>query len=389
VPALETTSNQTRDDDAAMNRDLEMLAEILPSYAGRPYSSIENIPAGLGTRRFYRIHFEDGAPESLVARVEPQTEIRGQADEGFDVNGDPSLPAGPTWLPEPPLEPLRQFLEDAGLRVPYSVAHLPEQGVDLLEDVGARTLMHVDEPERSRRYREACLLVPRLQKLSTSPERIPAFGRIFDRKLIDTKAWKWLHWTIPGLLDRPATQEESHSFHELVEGLSGLLDDAPRRLAHRDFKAENLHLVPPANASGSAAAQDECELVMIDVQGAFMAPPEYDLVCLLYDLQLDLDENFAMECFRSTLADLPDSPDPTLAALRFDAIATLRLCKDISHLVHARHSRNDARRWHEIPRGLTLLERAMGRLARTFPEARTLTSVIHALTLAAGSSDSG
>jgi len=390
VPIRESAAGDASDNKVVMNRDLDMLAEILPSCAGRPYSSIEGIPAGLGTRRFYRVHFEDGPPESLVARVEPQTEVKGQAAKNVGATENPSTPDEPSWLPEPPLEPLRQFLEDAGLRVPHSIAHLRERGVDLLEDVGGRTLMHVDEPERSQRYSEACQLVPRLQKLSASAERIPAFGRIFDRRLIDTKAWKWLHWTIPGLLHRPATQEESRSFLELVEGFSALLDAAPRRLAHRDFKAENLHLVPKkANAAKNATGKEEWEIVMIDVQGAFMAPPEYDLVCLLYDLQVDLDEKFAMECFRSSLADLPDSPDPELAAMRFDAIATLRLCKDISHLVHARRSRNDARRWHEIPRGLALLELSMGRLSRAFPETRALNSVIHALTLAASSSDSG
>jgi aminoglycoside/choline kinase family phosphotransferase len=226
--------------------------------------------------------------------------------------------------------------------------------------------------------------VPRLQNLSASPESIPAFGRIFDRDLIDTKAWKWLHWTIPGLLNRPATPEESRSFHALVDGFAALLDEAPRHLAHRDFKAENLHLVRPATATEA----ESDEIVMIDLQGAFMAPPEYDLVCLLYDLQVDLDEKFAMECFHSTVAELADAPDPSLAVLRFDVIATLRLCKDISHLVYARLSRNDARRWHEIPRGLALLERTTGRLSRPFPETRGLTSVIQALTLAAGSSDS-
>ena len=391
MPIRESVGSHASDDAAAKTGDLDLLAEILPVYARRPYALIESIPAGLGTRRFYRVHFTDGPPESLVARVESQAgaEAEIQAKKDAEAIGERELPDAPAWLPEPPLEPLRQFLEDAGLRVPHSIAHLPERGVDLLEDVGERTLMQTDEPERSQRYREACQIVPRLQKLSASPERIPAFGRIFDRQLIDTKAWKWLHWTIPGLLDRPATQEESRSFHELVEGFSALLDEAPRRLAHRDFKAENLHLVPHATAPGSVGEQEECEIVMIDVQGAFMAPPEYDLVCLLYDLQVDLDERFAMECFGSTLADLPDSPDPKLAALRFDAIATLRLCKDISHLVHARLSRNDARRWHEIPRGLAILERLMGRLSRTFPEAQALNSVIQTLTLAASSSDSG
>ena len=373
------------DDEAGDRRLLTKLVEI---HDGRSPNSIERIPAGLGSRRFYRIRFSRGLPTSLVARLEQ--------DEA-SLSGQAGHEEPPPWLPEPSLEPLRQFLEEAGLPVPRSSAHLPDQGIDLLEDVGDRTLLDVRGEQRDRLYEKAVELIPRLQALSADSARIPAFGRIFDRALIDTKAWKWLHWTIPGLLGRPPSKNETDSLHTGFERIATMLDDAPRRLAHRDFKAENLHLISeprsdraeisdPGSHQDSPAAADR--LVMIDVQGAFMAPPEYDLVCLLYDLQADLDEDFIMNLFADTLSQLPDHSSLSQAALRFDALATLRLCKDISHLVHAARTRQDSRRWHEIPRGLTLLERASGRLTRTFPEFRTLTSVIQTLTLAAGSSDS-
>ncbi|MEO1993643.1 MAG: hypothetical protein ABGZ17_00025, partial [Planctomycetaceae bacterium] len=82
--------------------------------------------------------------------------------------------------------------------------------------------------------------------------------------------WKWLHWTIPGLLGRPASDEESTSLHQVFDTLASLLDAAPHRLAHRDFKAENLHLVcePAPNAPASAAPTEQ--IVMIGVKGAFL-----------------------------------------------------------------------------------------------------------------------
>ena len=362
----------------AIQEQRERLASIVRTELGRPPEAIEPIAAGLGRRRFYRVRFAEGEPRTLIARVEARTENDDQH------HGKPASMQPPAWLPEPSLEPLRTFLEAAGLPVPRSYAHLPEHGLDLLEDVGDRTLADASESMRNDLYREACELVPRLQRLSARPESVPAFGRIFDRALIETKAWKWLHWTIPGLLEREPTPEETIEVEAAFSRISALLDDAPRRLAHRDFKAENLHLVAGAKRENPEAEQ----LVMIDFQGAFMAPPEYDLVCLLYDLQVDQDEAFSQECFRAILPKLPDASDLTTAMLRFDAIATIRLCKDISHLVHAARARNDARRWHEIPRGLVLLERAAGRLGHTFPEIRTLTSVIQALTAAVGSSDS-
>jgi len=360
------------------DEDRTRLEALVRTTCRRSPSSIERVPAGLGTRRFYRIRFPTDEPRSLIARIEPAPSSTREPD--------PDEP--PTRLSEPALEPLRQFLEDAGLRVPHCFAHLPDQGVDLLEDVGGCTLMDVDGQRKIEFYREACSIVPRLQALSANADQIPAFGRNFDRDLIETKAWKWLHWTIPGLLDRPASREEETSLRCVFDGIATLLEDAPRRLAHRDFKAENLHLIREPVADAIASQEPIEQIVMIDVQGAFMAPPEYDLVCLLYDLQVDLDEDFAMDCFRRTLPKLPDPIDPAEATLRFDAIATVRLCKDISHLIHAGRIRGDLRRWHEIPRGLALLKRAAGRLTRTFPEIGVLNSVIPTLTLAAGSSDS-
>ncbi len=346
------------------------LASIVRAEYGRQPNAIEPVAAGLGSRHFYRVRFSEGYPATLIARIEAQE--KGQREP---TSIDPMEP--PAWLPEPLIEPLRSFLEAAGLPVPHSYAHLPEHGIDLLEDVGDRTLADARESARSDLYRQACDLVPSLQRLSARAQDIPAFGRIFDRALVETKAWKWLYWAIPGLLEREPEPREIHAVQSAFSRISDLLDDAPRRLAHRDFKAENLHLVGEAQ-----------RLVMIDVQGAFMAPPEYDLVCLLYDLQVDLDEDFVQESFLKTLPSLPDAPDLQTARLRFDALATVRLCKDISHLAYAARVRNDARRWHEIPRGLTLLDRATGRLGHTFPEIRELTSVIQTLTAAVGSSDS-
>ena len=374
----------------ATTQDRESLAALADEALGRTPSAIDPIEPGLGTRRFYRLRFDAGDPPTLIGRIEGN---HGPAAHRTSSETTDELPAAPVWLAEPPLEPLRSFLEEAGLPVPQSYARDPDRGIDLLEDVGDRTLARARSDHRDALYRDACSLIPRLQRLSAPASRIPAFGRVLDRALIDIKGWKWLHWTMPGLLGRAATAAESGAIRATFGRIASLVEAAPRRLAHRDFKEENLHLVP-AHSIGSPAAKQRSggggpnRLVMIDFQGAFMAPPEYDLVCLLYDLQVELDEPLAQALFRSTLAELPDAPGLEEASLRFDAIATARLCKDVSHIVQAGLARGDRRRWREIPRGLALLERAVGRLGHTFPEAQTLFSVIHALTGELQSSDS-
>ncbi len=368
-------------DATASETDPGRIDALVRDRLGRSPASIEAIEAGLGTRRFYRVHFSSDEPRSLIARIEP------------DITPRPNTPRhadeAPPWLPEAGLEPTRTFLEEGGLPVPRCHAHCPEERIDLLEDVGNRTLAMTAGAERLASYREACRLIPRLQRLRAPADRIPAFGRIFDRALVETKAWKWLHWTIPGLLGRDPHPDEARAVVSLFGKIATLLDRAPRRLAHRDFKAENLHLrTAPADADAGGARSTKTGLVMIDFQGAFLAPPEYDLACLLYDLQVDLDETLVKTCLDATRPALPDAPDPESFALRLDAIATLRLCKDLSHVVHAARALHDHRRFHEVPRGLALLKKTVGRLEHTFPETRTLTSVIHTLTAAAHSSDS-
>lgn len=358
--------------------DAETLDRVVRERLGRAPAAIEPIEAGLGNRRFHRLRFRDGEPRTLIARSEPMPGA--SASVAPQISAPPAFPPAPSWLPEPPLEPLRGFLEAAGLRVPRSHGHHPDIGLDLLEDVGTTNLLRVADAQRERLYRAACDFVPRLQRLTASAERIAAFGRRYDRALVESKGWKWIHWTIPGLLGRPASALERRETSALFSAIADLLEDAPRRLAHRDFKAENLHLLPTATGD---------ELVLIDVQGAFVAPPEYDLACLLCDLQVDLDPSLVNRLFEETIPRLPDRPELALARRRFDAIAVARLAKDVSHVVQAGLGRDDRRRWHEIPRGLRLLEQAAGCLAPDFPGIPTLNSVILALTTAYAATDIG
>jgi aminoglycoside/choline kinase family phosphotransferase len=366
-------------------QDQKGLDDLSRASLGRCPSRIENLLAGLGTRRFYRLHFDAGEPRTIVARIEDDHAVP-RLTSATAPSRTKALGTPPIWRAEPPLEPLRGFLEDAGLPVPKSHGHFPDLGIDLLEDVGERTLAAATGDLRRTLYAQACGIIPRLQSLTGDPTEIPAFDRRLDRALIETKAWKWLHWTIPLILGREPTSQECEDTGRLFSRVADLVDAAPRRLSHRDFKAENLHWLSSTEIPNLPRRSDR--LVMIDVQGAFMAPPEYDLVCLLYDLQVELDEAFVREAFEKTRNDLPDDLDPADSALRFDALAVVRLCKDVSHVVHAGRVRGDMRRWREIPRGIGLIELSAGRIERTLPEIGPLRSVIYALSQALEATDS-
>ncbi len=356
------------------------LADATEKLCGRRPGRIERVPAGLGDRCFHRLHFGGGSPATMIARVEATSRLASPLGERRpDLR---SVPTAPAWLAEPALEPIRGLLEAYGLPVPRSYGHDAALGLDLLEDLGSRTVLDLDPHAAAARIREACAFVPRLQRIVADATEVPAFSRRLDRALISTKAWKWLHWTIPLVLGREASVEEVAGTTALFEHIADLAESAPNVLSHRDFKAENLHLAPP-DANGGPE-----RLVMIDVQGAFLAPPEYDLVCLLYDLQSHVPEEVATELREATRVALPSPPPEAVFAERFDALAISRLCKDLSHVVHASLVRGDTRRWHELPRGLELLRRAAGRRGHTFPGMRALHSVIPALTTALHSADS-
>ncbi len=84
--------------------DALRLRNVCEKHLSRTPRSIKNIPAGLGTRRFYRIEFETGAPSRLIARLEADPA------DAQRVRHAKTEPEPPQWLPEPVLESVRTFL---------------------------------------------------------------------------------------------------------------------------------------------------------------------------------------------------------------------------------------------------------------------------------------
>jgi len=304
---------------------------------------LDELSAGLGTRRFFRAELDAGAPTSLIVRVEPAEPA--------------ALPAG--IAPEPSMEPIRDFLERSGLPVPARLADDTEAGITLLEDLGDESLeaaaAHVQPAQRRALYEQACNLIPRLQRLAPPEPALPAFERRLDAALIASKAVKWIEWAVPALLHRQATPAERQTVMSAFAFIAEIAETAPARLAHRDFKAANLHRRP--------GARGRPELVMIDVQGAFLAPPEYDLVCLLRDSHMPLPESeVAAHCERVRI-ELPDSPSPDDFARRFDLLTLARVSKDLSHYLEAARNRDDTRYLAFVPAGLANLRAAAPRAA--------------------------
>jgi aminoglycoside/choline kinase family phosphotransferase len=322
------------------------LAQCVERALGRRVSRVDWLRGGIGLRRFARLHVGGGAPVTLVARI--------------DAPDDPAgRPAGA--LPEPPLEPIRALLEAQGLPVPRRYGGDSAAGIELLEDLGDLALRDAaaaaSAKERRRLYEEACDLVPRLQ--AVPPSDVEAFGRRLDAPLFAYKAELFARHALASR-GRAATAAESDVVREAFAAVARSTARAPARLAHRDLQSANLHV--------RADRPPGARLALIDLQGAFLAPPEYDLVCLLRDSYAELDEHELIHQLQRIRPHLPDAPEPEPFSERFDLLTLTRKGKDLARFLQVARERGDTRYLRFAPATLRALRRAAGRVAARDPD---------------------
>jgi len=335
----------------------ERLRTLVTDALGQHVAQIDWLPGQLGTRRFARIRLEGADPPSVVARI----------DTTEDPAGRP-----PGVAPEPALEPIRYLLESHGLPVPRRFGLDAAEGIALLEDVGDVSLREAagsaTRAERHALYTEACDLVPRLQRIG--PTDVPAFQRRLDSELFGYKAGLFARYGL-ALRGSAATDAETRAIQAAFAKISAQVAGAPHRLAHRDFQSANLHVVP-GRRPGS-------RLAMIDLQGAFLAPPEYDLVCLLRDSYVELEAEEVQAQLDRIRPELPDAPEPEGFAARFDLLTLTRKGKDLARFVQAARERGDARFLQYAPASVRALRQAAFRAADRDPDFAALADIVTSL----------
>jgi aminoglycoside/choline kinase family phosphotransferase len=295
---------------------------------------------GVGHRAFFRVWLRGGGVRTAIARVD---------------RGEPA----PEVPNEPPLEPLRAFLEAAGLPVPRRLGGDTARGIDLLEDAGSTTLedaVRADPAARRVLYEEACDGLPALQRLADPGTGLHAFARRLDAALVALKARRFVARGLPALLGRAATDAEAACVRDAFAAVVEAIDAAPQRLAHRDYQSRNL-LVRPPDAAGR-------RLVWIDLQGALLAPPEYDAVCLLRDTYVALADDEVASLAERVRSRLPDAPDRSVFAWRFDLLTITRKCKDFT-LCHELAARGDPSWLPLAPATIGYVRTAIARVADT------------------------
>lgn len=336
-------SKSTENDDINDHAESRVLSLVRERFNVEEMD-IEQIAGGLGSRRFYRTQLqstEPDVPTSLIARV--------------DAPEDPkNRPAG--IPPEPPMEPLLEFLTANKLPVPRSYGGDPSQGILLLEDLGSLSLEKANEGklrgQRMELYREVLAILPKLQALtpSTTGDPLPCFNRRLDDALFLYKANLFNEHALPLALGRAPNAAEEEVVRKAFAYIADRCNEAPQRLAHRDFQSTNLYL-----RHDSLPA----DIQMIDFQGAFMAPPEYDLVCVLRDSYVELSEAERSDLLREIRPQLPDAPDEIDFLERFALLTLARKSKDLARFVYAMKERGDSRFQAHIPTTVRYLKQAL------------------------------
>jgi aminoglycoside/choline kinase family phosphotransferase len=274
---------------------------------------------------------------------------------------------------------VRALLERSGLPVPRRYASDPASGVELLEDAGSESLRDHFEA-KPRAEGEALVagavdLVPRLQRLADDGSGVAAFERRLDAALFRYKADLFASVSLAAALGRPPTPAEAGAVREAFAWIGRLCAEAPERFAHRDFQSQNL-LVRHA-ADGGAPT-----LTMIDLQGAFLAPPEYDLVCLLRDSYLALQEPFVRRQLERIRPALPDAPAAEEFAQRFDLLTLTRKGKDHARFLTA-IARGDTRYRPFVARTAKLLRESAARTREASAPVARLAELVSTLPEAA------
>ncbi len=313
------------------------VADLAARALGEIIAEVAPLNAGIGLRRFYRVR--SAAGRSAIARVEAEEDPAGRP---------PGIP------PEPPLEPIRARLERAGLPVPARYGSAP--GIELLEDFGDESLylrsQRAPAAETQALVARALDLVPRLQRVCDDGSGVEAFSRRLTAPYFAYKADLFARHSLAEALGRPPSAAEDAALRDAFAWIGREAARAPARLAHRDFQSQNL-LLRPDGALG-----------LIDLQGAFLAPPEYDLVCLLRDSYLELPERFVDAELARLRPTLPDAPDAASFQARFDLLTLTRKGKDHARFVYAAKSRGDTRFLAFAPRTARVLGAAAARAAR-------------------------
>lgn len=245
------------------------------------------------------------------ARLTQATQwLRETLDISFDVRtlaGDASFrryfrvcAEGVSWVlmdapPEKedcsPFLRVREWFQNAQLRVPDLIAEDQQQGFLLLQDFGDDTWSAYLQKGADVKP----LFQDALRQLHVLQAAQPSFALPnFDVTRMQRECDLYLDWYLPKVMNYMPTNAEGEAFHAALLPYLQRLQALPQAAVHLDYHSRNL-MVPKSGLP----------LGMIDFQDAVLGPITYDLASLLYDCYQDYPESLRREWSAYFFSGLP------------------------------------------------------------------------------------
>lgn len=324
--------------------DLDDLRNLIARVRGAAPASIQPMPGGASTRKFFRVGFASGG--SGVAMFVPDLT---HSDE-IDKSGKPRR-----W---PYLE-VRDVLEARGVRVPSLIADGTERGWTVVEDLGDDTVAEylLRRPHHKKLvYQTAVRDLARAQRaLGEMPEDCIVRKRAFDYDLLRWEIDHFREWALDAL-DRALDASARAVFDRIGDRLAERVAGLPRGFVHRDYQSRNLMVVE--------GTDDRIGLGWVDFQDALMGPMVYDLVALLNDSYQQFDRGFVQERLGEFGLErgLDDGARSSLAR-QFDLVTVQRKLKDAGRFVFIDRVKQDGSYLKFVEPTLQKVRMSLDRLA--------------------------
>ncbi len=264
-----------------------------------------------------------------------------------------------------PFVAMANGLRQLGFSAPQIYEADLEQGLLLIEDLGAELVVDGDPPAPIEdRYEAAVDVLMSLHShqlsnvLPVSPKveyRLPKYD--LDALLIEAELL--LDWYLPQM--GAAVSDATRAVYVALwrEALQAVIDTYPTWVL-RDFHSPNLLWLP--------ARQDIAQVGLLDFQDAVVGPAAYDLASLLQDARVDVPEEMEVMLlgrYARTRRDIDQNFDPATFIRAYATLAAQRTSKILG--IFARLDRRDGKPQYlrHIPRVWAYLQRSLAHPSMT------------------------
>jgi aminoglycoside/choline kinase family phosphotransferase len=208
---------------------------------------------------------------------------------------------------------MAEGLRKLGYSAPKAIAATLDEGLALIEDFGAATIVENGIPVGSRYAEAVSLLVdlhgrdlPEILPLGDETYRLP----VYDIEAMLVEVELALDWYAPSIARVTVPSGARMQFLAIWRELLAPILASRTTWTLRDYHSPNLHWL--ADREGFA------RIGLIDFQDAVIGPPAYDLASLLQDARVDVPEDLEMRLaalyLRRRAGDDPDFDAERFAA---------------------------------------------------------------------------